>query len=111
MTRAIMAPQPATQSGSWTFSDDARAVIAAVRRREGRQAILFSWPAGAAYLPARCYLPGPHDVMLGHVEHCAVYADARLLALFPSRRILVVAAPGSGSRSHPALRVRNLGGH
>lgn len=91
-----------------SLSPTARTVIAAAARRHGRQAIVLSWPAGAAYLPAACYTPGPHDVVLGHTEDCAIYADSRNLAVHPSHRVILDATAPTPHRLTPPLRVRRL---
>ena len=63
-----------------TFTAAARGVIAAVCRRSGQQVVVLAWPAGAAYLPATCYVPSEFDVVVTYVEGCPVYADSRRLA-------------------------------
>lgn len=90
------------------FTPAARSVIAAVCWRDGPQVVLLSWPAGAAYLPASCYLPGEFDVVLGHVEGCPIYADARRLVLFSTRRVTLDADASSVSHPHPPLHARAL---
>ena len=60
----------------------ARTLLAAVCQRDGRQAVILAWPAGATYLPADMYLPAENDVILGYVADCPVFVDARRTALF-----------------------------
>ena len=89
-----------------SFSARARAVLSAARSRDGLQTVVLSWPSGAAYLPSACYRPGEHDILLGEVAGCPVLADVRQLALFPTRRMMLDAAPASRHIPRPALRVR-----
>lgn len=86
------------------FTAAARSVIAAGKKREGCQVVVLSWPAGAAYLPHEYYSPGEFDVVLAYVEGCPVYVDARRLALFTNRRIVLDADVSSPSHPHPPLR-------
>lgn len=99
---------PQVSFASMQFSITARAVISAVCHRDGTQTIVLSWPNGAVYLPTACYAPGKHDIVLGHVEGCPVYADLRRLALFRTREIVLDAAPRPWQRPHPPLWVRTL---
>ncbi len=89
-----------------TFTAAARGVIAAVCRRSGQQVVVLAWPAGAAYLPATCYVPSEFDVVVTYVEGCPVYADSRRLAMFVTRRIVLDAEACSAGQPHPPLRTR-----
>jgi len=89
-----------------TFTEAARTVIAAACGRFGQHAVLLAWPAGATYLPCDSYLPSECDVVLGYVEGCPIYVDARRLALFTNRRLVLDADRCSSSRLHPPLRAR-----
>lgn len=90
------------------FTPAARSVIAAVCWRSGPQVVVLSWPAGAAYLPATCYVPGEFDVVIGHVEGCPIYTDARRLGLFANVRVVLDADPSSLSLPHPPLAAHTL---
>ena len=87
------------------FTAAARATISAACRREGSQAIIVSWPAGAAYLPSACFTPQRGDVIIGRVEGCPVYADTQRLALLPTRRMLLDAERSSPHRVRLPLRL------
>ena len=76
-----------------TFSRTARTAIVTASRAGKQQAVLLSWPAGAAYLPSEYYRPGEFDVVVGHIARCPVYVDVRRLALFRNQRLVVDAAP------------------
>jgi hypothetical protein len=89
-----------------TFSRTARTAIVTASRAGKQQAVLLSWPAGAAYLPSEYYRPGEFDVVVGHIARCPVYVDVRRLALFRNQRLVVDAAPPTATRPHPPLRAR-----
>lgn len=79
----------------------------AVRRfvaEQGRQHIIVTWPAGATTVPAALHEPGGHDVVIGHVARCPIFADVRQLGLYRDRRLLldVPEQPRTGRR--PLLR-------
>lgn len=84
----------------------ARALLAAVRRRDGRQAVVLAWPAGATYLPADDYLPAENDIILGYVADCPVFVDARRTALFRDRHVVLDVSAASARRRRPPLAVR-----
>lgn len=86
----------------------ARAVVRRFVAEQGRQHIILSWPAGATTIPAELHIPGGHDVVIGHVARCPIYADVRQLALHRDRRLLldVPDRPRAGRR--PLLRVGGL---
>jgi|BarGraNGADG00212_1021973.scaffolds.fasta_scaffold100848_2 hypothetical protein len=77
-------------------------------RSDGPQELLLSWPSGVNYLPATMYLPGEHDVIVGHVATCAVHADLRQLALFRMRRMILDAPEPVGARRRPMLRISHV---
>ena len=60
----------------------AERVISRLCRDLGRQVVLLSWPAGAAYLPVEMFQQSDFDVIVGHIERWPIYADARQLRLF-----------------------------
>jgi uncharacterized protein (DUF779 family) len=76
-----------------------------VCRHHGRQAVVLSWPAGAAYLPAAMWVPGRFDVIVGHVACCPIYADVRQLKLFPDARLVLDLTDGAAVSSRPPLRL------
>jgi uncharacterized protein (DUF779 family) len=88
------------------FTPAARRVLTRVARRDGQQAIVLAWPAGAAYLPRADYAPHDFDVILGHVAGCPIYVDTRRLALFRDQRVVLDADPAPRSDTHPALAVQ-----
>jgi uncharacterized protein (DUF779 family) len=81
-------------------------MLAAVRRRDGLQAVVLAWPAGATYLPADRFVPGRYDVIISHIAGCPVYLDARRAALFRDHRVVLDAAKSSSSRRRPMFAVR-----
>jgi hypothetical protein len=86
------------------FSDTARAALSAASRRGRLQAVVVSWPAGATYLPADCYRPGPFDVIVGHVAGCPVYVDVRRLELFTDWSVLLDADCAARGGANPPLQ-------
>lgn len=88
------------------FTPAARRALTTVSRRDGQQAILLAWPAGATYLRRADYLPHTFDVILGHVAGCPIYVDTRRLALFRNQRVVLDADPAPRSATHPALAAR-----
>jgi uncharacterized protein (DUF779 family) len=83
----------------------ARAVVRRFVAEQGCQHIILSWPAGATTIPAELHMPGGHDVVIGHVARCPIYADMRQLALYRDQRVLldVPDQPRAGRR--PLLRL------
>jgi hypothetical protein len=88
----------------------ARQLLKAVQRRDGRQAVILSWPVGAAYLPRPLYAPTSYDTVIDEVEGCPVYVDRRRLAVHPDRSVVLDVEPRSDRRTRPALRVREGSG-
>ena len=64
----------------------ARAALRKHVRATGPQHLVVTWPAGVTSVPAPVHEPGPHEVIVGHVARCPIYADLRQLALFRQRR-------------------------
>lgn len=88
------------------FTPAARSAIAAAIEADGPQVVLLSWPAGATYLPSHCYIPDEFDVVLGHIDGCPVYSDARRLSLFTNRHVVLDADDCSTYHPRPPLRAR-----
>lgn len=95
-------------------SDDARLRVTARARRAlarvcaafGPQAVLLSWPAGAAYLPATTFVPGRYDAIVGHIVRCPIYADVRQLGFYTERSAVLDVRDALG-RGRPVLRLRD----
>jgi uncharacterized protein (DUF779 family) len=85
------------------FTPAARRALTTVARRDGPQAILLAWPAGAAYLPRADYVPHIFDVIVGHVAGCPIYVDTRRLAMFSDQRVVLDADSAPRSDAHPVL--------
>jgi uncharacterized protein (DUF779 family) len=101
------APRPvSTRRARLTFTPAARRALVAVSRRDGQQAVLLAWSAGAAYLPCAAYVPYAFDVILGHVAGCPIYVDARRLAMFRDERVVLDVDPAARSAVQPALATR-----
>lgn len=100
-------PGAATDAPLVEVTPRARDLLKAITRRDGLQAVVLSWPSGATYLPDEYYAPTWHDMVLGLVGGCPVYADVRRLALFRERRILVDVDSSASVRRRPVLRVRS----
>jgi uncharacterized protein (DUF779 family) len=92
------------------FTPAARRALTTVSRRDGQQAVLLAWPAGAAYLPRADYVPHTFDVILGHVAGCPIYVDTRRLALFRNQRVVLDADLATRSTGHPALAAQPAAG-
>ena len=67
----------------------AERVISRLCRDLGRQVLLLSWPAGAAYLPVEMFQQSDFDVIVGHIERWPIYADARQLRLFCDEQLVI----------------------
>ncbi|HKC29692.1 MAG TPA: hypothetical protein VKB75_16875 [Jatrophihabitans sp.] len=90
------------------FTPMARAAIATACQSEGPQVVLLAWPAGATYLPQRCYSPSAFDIVLGDLEASPVYTDARRLSLFVNRHIVIDGEARIPTRTRPWLRVYEM---
>jgi len=108
MPRSISTESVRDSQRKVDFTPAARRALAAVSHRDGQQAVLLAWPAGAAYLPLDHYAPHDFDVILGHVEGCPVYADTRRLALFRNHHVVLDVDPDSPSVRYPTLSARPL---
>lgn len=107
MQQSMSAPRSVDDSARQVlFTPTARGVIASACDREGPHAVVLAWPSGAAYLPGDCFATTEHDVVVGFVAGCPVFADTRRLALFVNHRLVVDAEPVSPARAHPPLWVR-----
>lgn len=101
-----MSPLPASRR--LRVTKDARRAMADLRETDGAQALLLSWPAGVACLPAAVHTPSPYEAIIGHVSGCPIYADVRQLAMFRDRHaVLDARAHASTVRPRrPLLRLR-----
>jgi uncharacterized protein (DUF779 family) len=83
----------------------ARRAFARLRRDDGPQALLLSWPSGVTSLPARLFKPGTFDVIVGHISGCPIHADLRQLAYYRDRSA-VLDVLRSTRRTRPLARLR-----
>jgi hypothetical protein len=88
-------------------TDAARDAIRRVCRQTGRQAVLLSWPGGAACLPSSLYTPAAFDVIIGHIARCPIYVDVRQLRFSAGARVVLDATQAWPQR--PLLRLRPAG--
>ena len=84
----------------------AERVISRLCRDLGRQVLLLSWPAGAAYLPIEMFQQSDFDVIVGHIERWPIYADARQLRLFCDEQLVIDVKLRSAARTRPLLVLR-----
>src|SRR6266571_9228913 len=84
-------------------TDRARDAMRCVCRAGGPQALVVTWPTGAAYLPAAMFSRSEFDVIIGHVARCPVYADVRQLGLFADRHAVLDVAETMNWREQPLL--------
>lgn len=85
----------------------ARRAVAWIRRRNGPQALLLSWPGGATCLPVTVFEPDAYDVIIGHVAGCPIHADVRQLSYYRDRTaVLDTASPAPSAASVLLLRRR-----
>jgi uncharacterized protein (DUF779 family) len=93
-------------AGRLLVTAQARRVLRRLRRDEGPQALLLSWPGGVTCLPAAIFEPSMFDVIVGHVAGCPIHADLRQLACYRDRRaVLDVLNPGRRA-AHPVVSLR-----
>lgn len=71
----------------------------------GAQHLVVSWPAGVTAVPAAGRVPGPYEVIVGHVAGCPMYADLRQLALFRRRRVLIDLPEPAQGRQRPLFHL------
>ncbi|HEY7045834.1 MAG TPA: hypothetical protein VH373_01340 [Jatrophihabitantaceae bacterium] len=92
------------------ITDRARNALARLCRDHGRQALLLSWPGGAATLPLTLYAPGQFDVIIGHVACCPIYADVRQLGGSVTSSAVLDIDPSVWHRKWPLLRLELAAG-
>ena len=89
-------------------TDRARDAMRCVCYAGGPQALVMTWPAGAAYLPVAMFSRGEFDVIIAHIARCPVYADLRQLGLFADRHAVLDVAEAMSWRERPLLRLRSV---
>jgi hypothetical protein len=97
----------AERGGRLVVTDRARYAMRCVCHAGGPQALVVTWPTGAAYLPVAMFSRGGFDVIIGHISRCPVYADLRQLSLFADRRAVLDVAKSMSWRERPLLRLRS----
>jgi hypothetical protein len=91
-------------------TDRARDAMRCLCHAGGPQALVVTWPAGAAYLPVALFSRGEFDVIIGHIARCPVYADVRQLGFFADRHVVLDVAESMSWRERPLLRLRSVCG-
>lgn len=89
-------------------STRARRAMARLYRGGDGQAVVLSWPGGAAFLPMRLYAAGEYNVIIGHVAGCPIYADLRQLNGSGHRRLVLDTAELTRAGRRPLLQLRAL---
>jgi hypothetical protein len=69
---------------------------------------VLSWPTGATCLPSNQFVPGPYDVVIGHVTRCPIHADLRQLEYYGAEQVVLDAGHRFGTRRRPLLRLHRL---
>ena len=98
------------RGGRLVVTDRARDAMRWVCHAGGPQALVVTWPAGAAYLPVAMFSRGEFDVIIGHIARCPVYADVRQLGFFADRHAVLDVAETMSWRERPLLRLRSACG-
>jgi hypothetical protein len=91
-------------------SPPASAVLEQLGRDRGPQVIVLA-PSRAALRLARVrqgreFVPNEHEVLVGTVAHCPVYADLRHTALYPNEALVVVLGRPCGVDDAPVFLAR-----
>jgi uncharacterized protein (DUF779 family) len=81
-------------------TDRARRAMSQVCRAQGPQVVVLARSGRATYMPLVAYRPSKHNVVIGHIAGCPVYADMRRLSWSSRTRVVldVVEMPGPGRR-------------
>ncbi|MDP9091414.1 MAG: hypothetical protein M3N95_00315 [Actinomycetota bacterium] len=104
------APAVAPDAPHVIASPPVSAVIEQLRRDRGPQVIVLA-PSRAALRLAlvrqgRGFVPNEHEVLVGTVAHCPVYADSRHTALYPNEALVVVLGRPCGVDDAPVFLAR-----
>lgn len=93
-------------AGRLAVTDRARRALVRLCHDHGQQALLLSWPGGAATIPLEHYSPGHFDVIIGHVASCPIYVDVRQLGSTPIRSAVLDVDRSAWRRDWPLLRLK-----